>query len=300
METYKVTNENEFVRMMEKTDDTLATEGIPIHARPLHAANRIWRRFGFGADLSLFVQDREPIAGVYVGDDLTIRMNRWYKQKYGDRLKVDPSKRIPIMIRQDVYTLRIPMLRGAFEVICDPNQFGTTSGFQISTGGKPVTVNVVDVIDELTEAYAKSLTYDEMLTITDSFMRGVETTYAIYEAVRQAPISEAIGDLQASVTLLLSKPPQYGLSKWEALQATEKFLKALITKKGGTYRFVHDLNGLADNAESLGHPAIPRSGLAKIQCSAGVRYGTPTVTIREAVEAHQAALEVCGLIAASL
>lgn len=139
-----------------------------------------------------------------------------------------------------------------------------------------------------------------MLAITDSFMRGVETTYAIYEAVRQAPISEAIGDLQASVTLLVSKPPQYGLSKWEALQATEKFLKALITKKGGTYKFVHDLNGLASNAESLGHPAIPRSGLAKIQCPAGVRYGTPTVTMKEAVEAHQAALEVCGLIAASV
>lgn len=121
MEPYNVTNESEFVRLMEETDETLATEGIPIHARPFHAASRISRRFGFGEDLRLFVQDRDPIAGVYVGDDLTIRINRWYKQKYGNRLKVDPSKRIPIMIHQDVYTLRIPMLRGAFEVICDPD-----------------------------------------------------------------------------------------------------------------------------------------------------------------------------------
>jgi len=296
METYKVTNENELRELIEVTDAQLQTEGAPIHARPFHAASRISQRFGFGENLKLFVADREPVKGVYLGDDLTIRINRWYKQKYGERLKVDPSKRIPILIRQDVYALRIPLICGTVDVIWDPEQFGTTPA---NSSGGPV-LNLVDQVEGFTKEYARSLTDEERADIADKFHFGFLATDAIYAAPRKRPIPEAIGDLEASLMLVLTRPPNYGISKWESLQATEKFIKALITKLGATFKFIHELNSLAAIAESAGAPTVPRSAVSKIQCSAGVRYGSPAVTMQEAVEAHQSALEVCGLIARSL
>ena len=113
-------------------------------------------------------------------------------------------------------------------------------------------------------------------------------------------VPEARGNLTNAVELLFSTPPQYGLSKWESLQAAEKVLKAFISAKGAKFKFTHILEDLALRAELLGLPLIPRAELRDIQCSPQVRYGDIPVTSREAVKAHQAALSVCGGVSVSL
>jgi hypothetical protein len=56
------------------------------------------------------------------------------------------------------------------------------------------------------------------------------------------------------------------------------------------------LHDLATTAERIGLTAIDRIQLAKIQCSAGVRYGTEASTVSQALDAHHAALRLCGII----
>jgi len=106
-------------------------------------------------------------------------------------------------------------------------------------------------------------------------------------------IQQAKGDIDASVTHIFSNPPQYGLSKWSSLQATEKIIKAYIEEKNNNFPFSHDLKKLAGEAKDLGLRGIPDSLLDLIQCSAGVRYGNPIVNLNEAIQAHQACLDIC-------
>jgi hypothetical protein len=130
---------------------------------------------------------------------------------------------------------------------------------------------------------------------------GLHAVELIREAAQHfSLVPEARGNIANAVDLLFSTPPQFGFSKWESLQATEKVLKAFILAKGAKFKFTHILEDLALPAELLGLPPIPRRELREIQCSPEVRYGTIDVAPREAVKAHQAAVSVCGGIAVSL
>jgi hypothetical protein len=113
-------------------------------------------------------------------------------------------------------------------------------------------------------------------------------------------VTQAKADIKVTLSHLFSSPPNYGLSKWSSLQAVEKFIKAYIERRGNTPPFSHDLARLATDAELLGLPTVPRTDLAKIQCSADVRYGQIPVGLNEAVEAHQTAISVCAEISKNL
>ncbi len=289
-EKFNIKTEADFRQLMESVDAELRDENTAITARPMMGWLKVSSRFGLG--LRMPAPKREPQAGCYTGYDLTIRIFRWFDERYGDRLKMDPTWKMVIMLRGDVYRMRLPLVYGSVQVMCSPEQYGSTSAIPGSRGELP-TVNILDLIDDFTEGYAKSLNKDELTSIFNWFQLGFSAKNEIESVAEVSLVREAIGDIEASVTHLFSNPPQYGLSKWASLQATEKIIKAFIDQKGKKFEQTHILDKLATKAEALGLRPIPRPLLDKIQCSPGVRYGTPPVTLAEAVEAHHTALDVC-------
>ncbi len=299
MQKRQLTIEDDFLNLMEEIDAELQKESVPIHARSIQAISKIAPLIQ--EDLPITSERKTPVKGIYSGIDLSIRISRWYKDRYGERMKVNPSSYIAIMIREDVYKLRLPYFAGSLELICRPELIGAELGPRIRNDGKPVRVNVLNHVEGLTKNYAESLLDEELWEVPNRFLMGLHAVELIREGAKHfSLLPEASGNIANSVELMFSTPPQYGFSKWESLQATEKVLKAFISAKGAKFRFTHILDDLALSAELLGLPLIPRAELNDIQCSPQIRYGTVAVSPREAVTAHQAALSVCGGISVAL
>jgi hypothetical protein len=294
-----IVDENHFLTLMEQIEAELQDECVPIHARSIQAILKMM--VVVGEDLPISPPPQEPAESVYSGAHLSCRISRWYKKRYGNRMKVDPCSYIAVMIREDVYKIRLSYLTGGFELICRPDLMGADLGPRVRTDAKPVTINILEAVQGLTKNYAESLRDQELRELADRYVMGLHAIRLIKEGAKHFSLMpEVHGNTANAVELLFCTPPQYGFSKWDSLQAAEKVLKAFIAAKGAKFKFTHILEDLALPAELLGLPLIPRNELEEIQCSPEVRYGTISVTASEAVKAHQATLSVCGGVALSL
>lgn len=72
----QIRSEREFQTLMESLDQEMRAEGIPLEARPMNGWSRVPQRIG--APLRFPVPDRAPHDGCYEGDELTIRIFRWF------------------------------------------------------------------------------------------------------------------------------------------------------------------------------------------------------------------------------
>jgi hypothetical protein len=294
-----ITSEQEFLEVMEQVDAELQNEQVPIQVRSIQAILKVGKRVGEGLIISPL--PKTPVENVYSGPSLSTRISQWYKRRYGDRMKVDPCTYTAVMVREDVYKMRLPYFAGSLELICRPDLIGQELGPSMRTDGKPVVVNILDSIQGLTKNYAESLRDKELRELASRYVMALHALELMKVGAQHfSLVPEARGNMANAVELLFSTPPQYGLSKWESLQAAEKVLKAFISAHGAKFKFTHILEDLALSAELLGLPLIPRAELRDIQCSPQVRYGTPSVTPHEAIKAHQAALSVCGGVVVSL
>ncbi|MDQ3813015.1 MAG: HEPN domain-containing protein, partial [Armatimonadota bacterium] len=100
-----------------------------------------------------------------------------------------------------------------------------------------------------------------------------------------------------SVHHLMEHFPQSGLSKWASLQAVEKTVKAFVRENDTNAKFGHDLAELFSVANKWGLPKPPQELITIVQCSLGVRYNEPPVSVEEAVRAHLVSLELTGVAA---
>jgi hypothetical protein len=154
----------------------------------------------------------------------------------------------------------------------------------------PRTVNPLKWIEGVSPGMWKALTEAEI----DSICERILELYHRHLEINNSPPS-ATYDFEASTSNLLHQTPLPGLSKWASLQAVEKTLKEFVSKKGGKAPPIHSLEKLAMLAEGLGLPQCDRSDISLVQCSPSVRYDEP-VSLLEAMEAHQAAIRLCGHI----
>lgn len=282
LKKFGISSEKDFVEVMGQIDDLMRKEGTAITARSFQGPGK------FTWAYRTWLMHRDPLHSKIV---------EWFNGRYGDRLKMDPTWKMAVLIRGDLYQLLLPLVFGSVNVICSAEQFGVTNESRVPKRNQRPTINVLGLLDDFTEDYARSLTKDELSPLMNAFLLGFNARNEIDSISESEFVKEAIGDIQVSVAHLFATPPQYGLSKWSSLQAAEKLLKAFIRQKGGKLELIHNLEKLAAAAESLGLPPIPRALLKAIQCPAGVRYGDPEVTLVEAVEAHHAALAICSGIA---
>ena len=202
-------SEEDFNHVMEIIDQEMRDEETPVQARSLKAVGKF--TIGYGT----WLMHRDP---------LTHKIHEWFDRRYGDRLKIDPTWKMAILIRDDLYRLRLPLVFGAASVICSPNQYGITGQTVVGTENRLPTINILDLIDDFTEEYAKSLAKDELAAILNQFQLGYSAMTEIGAISDTELVREAIGDIEASVAHLFANQPQFGLSKWASLQATEKLI----------------------------------------------------------------------------
>jgi hypothetical protein len=291
---FRFSSEEEFLSLMEEIDRELASEGIKITARPFMAGLRITERYDIV--LNACPPRRPPKANSFEPLEISIRVHDWVEKRYGQKINVPFNIGRTVMpLRGDLYFINFPITYGRVRFICDSYSFGQareTIGIDV-----PPTCNIVDLVEDFTPDFARSLTAEEALKIGIAFVNGMGAFSALRAVNDVKYVTEAIGDFDAAVFHLMEHLPQAGLSKWATLQAVEKLIKAYISQKGGTFGRTHSLHTLADQAVGFGLPAPPKQYLDDVQCSAGVRYGEVAVTVDEAVKAHHVSLELCEVAA---
>lgn len=282
---------DEFHDLMADIDNKLAAEGVSIPGRPMRALDELSRRYSIPFPIA------KPIPGA--PDELksswpvSARAHEWYEKQYGDRLKVDWSPgRMVILIREDMWTLRFPRIYGSA-------RFTVSRTIESDTGPSSkgsVLYNVLDAVEKLPRARILTLPDNELEHVYEKFMLGLQA-FALLEGTSDSDLmASARADIAASVDHLLSSRPEYGLSKWSSLQATEKALKAAIRLAGGNPKRSHDLAELSTQAEAAGVVNDWSELLSYIQCSPSIRYGEEACDRDPAIQAHHAALVVIILL----
>lgn len=288
-------SEDEFRKLVERTEAELQAEEIPIPLRESEALRRI------SGELNVeLVEPRgqtTPAPDSYRGGDLVLRVGAWYEQLYGDRLLHDfrPGRTI-LLLRGDIWAVDFPRFYGRGELICS-----RTEQTYRSPGGKgPFRYNILNSIEELAPGLRNAFSTQELGYIEQVFEVGNKSIQWM-EAIHNLPlVTDAFADLNAAVFHLTVRNRHHGLSKWASLQATEKMLKAYLKEKTGGFKQGHNIERLALVAEEADLKHLDRKLLAAVQCTANVRYGEEPVSLTAAVDAHHASLGVCGQIAQQL
>jgi len=284
-----------FAELMERIDAQMRADGVPILYRPLKAQSLLAVLLD-----ERFVHPcpkRPPADGVFTGDDLTIRVERWCDARYGARLAMSfgPGKAV-ILLRGDPWVLNLPLAVGRFEFVASRSVIPFKSG-SVPPNAPPSRINVVEWIEHLTPDLRSALTDSELADIRGTAYLALTTLEELRSLTDIKLVWETLSDHAACVRHIVEPPAHFGQAKWSAMQATEKILKAFIASRGDTFRPDHDLQHHARQCISLGLGVLDPLIVAKAECKPGVRYGSPTVTVAEAVEAHHAALSVCTTVA---
>lgn len=283
---------------MRVIDGQMRAENIPIAGRELKAASLASERLGVSLPIAP-LPDRNPIQGAYFGADLVLHIRAWIQARYGARLKVNwgPGT-VPIIIDGDIYGMSLPMVFGKVAVAANPGTHGKYPKQNSGSQSTPV-CNVLDSIDGLTTTLSESLSQATLQLLVRQFCIAQENFGWIKSLPAHAMTDVAQADLASASQNILGTPAHYGSSRWSSLQATEKFYKAYISKKGGQFDKTHNIVALNKAAFDLGFKGISPEILNKITCSAAVRYEQKS-TLHEAINAYWSALEACGLIARTI
>lgn len=290
-------NENEFIKFVEDINSELQKRDVPIHYRPLHALREAALRLRTNINVARRCM---PLPGDYSGDSLSGHIEAWYELTYGNRLNMGLSPgSVAILIRGDVWKVRLPLTYGTFEFYCDP--------FEEHEGAFPPEsrrANALLCIEDFTPELSSRLSGEERREIARFFALALQATRWLLD-VQSAPyIPEARANLEMAVANLFLSRPIYGESKWASLQFTEKLFKCFLTLKEIPFeksgKKGHDLALLASLSAKGGLRAIKPEFINDIQCPADVRYGDVAVDLSEAIRAHHSSLLVCSIVCSNL
>ena len=282
----------EFEVLMGEIDAKLAAEGTEIPGRPMMAVREVGLRYKvampLGGDVSRMPPDLRPQA------PLSEAINQWYRDAYGDKLNVDPCPgKTVVRLDGDLYTLRIPRIFGQVNFVTSRTFFNNPG---ISRG--PVTCNVAQLVDDLSQSKASRLSNDALSEIAISFERALPGLYTLENTPHELT-QIALGDVGVAVGNLMTRQGRFGESKWASLQAAEKSLKAAIALEGATYKRTHGLGGLFDELSKVGIVVDPKPFVDAIQCTPGIRYGEETCTLEQALDAHRRSLDLVNALSAA-
>jgi HEPN domain-containing protein len=217
---------------------------------------------------------------------------RWYQERYGDRLKrrMDLG-RFVLGLRGSAWLAHVPVFFGRVQFVIerpiDPSR---------RQGG--ARCNVLDQIDDLSDALRGALTDDELAAIWRAFKLALDAYVETGHATFSELVIAALSDHDAAIAHMVGQSKHYGQAKWSALQAAEKSIKALIIERGGNPPRHHNLRKLAAGT-AISHQLAPQL-LALVQCDADIRYGPSRTPLDEAIAAHHGSLEISRICALEL
>ncbi len=249
-----------FSDYMESVDQRLREREVAIAARPFEAAAIVSKELRIKFTVPGRVWDR---------------INGWFEQRYGARLLMDMSiGTMVVAVRGDPYAVRFPLT------------FGT------------VAINPFSLVQDAAPGLFEGLDHRALTELANTIEAGLRAVLALAERRLRPP-----PDLVSAVAHLLAQPAQGGMSKWSSQQGLEKMLNGFIEAHGASSKVkrrrggAHDLLPLVELAERLGLPALDRDLVARVECTADVRYDRLPVAVAEAVAANQASVQLCGYVA---
>lgn len=278
-----------FLSYMEDIDSELSKEDCPFHERPLHAftklADRVDKNGKFMMLLAIQISKDD-----YSNDALYSQVNRWYKSRYGDRIKIHPGPGSGILlIKNEPWEVIYPLCLGQISFIVD-SDIRRQDRFALNNKGEKIPeANILWHIVDITPEIASSLNNDEKLALLQDYMFGLNAVQSLRRCKNAPYMDQAKNDYDAAVHNIFNKYPNYNNSKWASLQFAEKTMKSKLQLSCIQFKRSHDLSGLAQKLDDIGIK-IDDYIIHNIQCAAGVRYGEISVTRIEAVTAARSAL----------
>jgi hypothetical protein len=286
----KIANEFEFNKIMESVDEDLQQNGTAIDFRPIRAVMAVAERLSIKSAIPL-ISD-EAIPNNYEGASLAGHIYKWYESRYGERLKVHLGPGYAaILLKGEAWKINFPKIYGTVNLVCDPDLEKYKNIPKMGINKIPF-LNILEGIENLTPAMAKSLTHDDLKGVYEFFLFGMAALQALENISGQSFIKEAKVDLAMAVDSLVSKNPHCGISRWASLQFSEKIIKSLLSSKSVKFPTTHNLEKLADILDADISIKFDRQYLKDVQCSAGVRYGEESVSLEEAMNAHHSSLQI--------
>jgi hypothetical protein len=302
---------------MEEIDTDLARKGMPIPGRQIAAV--LEAAFDQGiVDGSLTPPMREPRAGVYHGPDLSIRIERWYDEVYGDRLKVDlgPGS-TAVVLQGEVWEYRFPNGGGPAIFFARDLESGPalvhegTAQAWLSTDDprrrtwKAQKFDVLAGVVGLPESIVPRLGANDLREVVGLFATEWHSLTWLNRARNHALVRSAMADFHASVRHLTARPAELGQSRWASQQGLEKMLKSCLEHSVGKYpkggKDAHNLFRLAELVGEATGFRLPDVALREVDCKPGIRYGEePTGSLSDVVRRSRIALAVSGVLAAFL
>lgn len=279
-----------FVEAVERVDEQLKRQEVPIHARPIRAIPMVAQELGIPDGVPLLPAEDSPRID---SSNLAHKVQRWYEKYYGERIRtwMGPGS-FGIRIRGDVWRVRLPLIYGSVNLTLDRSYEETPKFF--SDGTIP-DANVLTHIVGFPKALGAELTDGECLQILEEYAYSLNVLQAICDLSRDSRLLVAASsDLESSVASLVESRGDKGQSRWSSLQFAEKVMKWRITFEGERFPNTHRLQELARILESVASVSIPTNLIDLVQCSAGVRYGAELVTQMSAWEAHRSSIRIAG------
>lgn len=281
----------DFEAEMREIDRDLAENGVPIHARPINAMLEFSKKHSVKLPFGGY---RGADAELRVGAHISREINKWFENRYGDRLKVDMSPgMLAVRVNGDLYELKVPLIYGTANFILSDDL--ASSGMR-DHRGVPV-CNVYSLVDGITPALIRSIHEDEHRRFFQEFIIGMQALYILMGS-REGDdlVNAAVADARTAVSLLVGNHSNFGASKWASLQLSEKMLKSAISRIGLEFPKTHTLERLVSKIASAGFELDVGNLLQAIQCEAGIRYGEHPCSANEAADAHIASMKLVNVL----
>ena len=288
-------NRFEFLKRVALIDSELADKGIPIHARafsaiPLFFSDYVGPLFGVGIDRSNYAE--------YEGPNLFDKINTWYMEQYGDRFNLPTDRgKVPILLKQEIYLIRVPLV------------FGSPS------------IEILPLVNGLTEVMAMRLSQEELDEIQRCFVEGYGLTYEFEDLLSELSanarnntlnkgnsfLESAIRDKDTAADCLEGVIDTNG-AVFHSQQLAEKMLKAVIfdstemskedIRKKYSHRITDVFRDIANSNAPPDEVISAIQGIAKYKMD--IRYTSEPISKGEAVAAFWSGLRIGGWCATLL
>jgi len=151
-----LSNEMEVVAMMEAVDVYLRESDVPPHARPIRGWFEISKDLKLG--LNMFPKElKEPRPGIFSGDDLTLRIFRWFDERYREKLAIHMGPgRTVLLIKGDTWEATFPKVFGKVSFFISPVEKSSNIVEDLRLNRIPK-YNILDAISQFPDGLAKSL-----------------------------------------------------------------------------------------------------------------------------------------------
>ncbi|NTW07800.1 MAG: HEPN domain-containing protein, partial [Syntrophaceae bacterium] len=288
-------NADEFHEKMRLIDAELSQKGVPVYERPFQAfpiaaPDYNGPLMSFGIDSSEY--------GEYEGPNLLAKIHNWYKQMYGKRASAARDLgRIPIIIKEQIYLVRIPLVY------------------------ETAAINILPFIEGLTPAVARRLSDTELDEIHNKFIEGYSLAHEFEDLYFQLEAEErngtkrknnpfldsAIQDKDAAADCLDEEIDTNG-AVFHSRQIAEKMLKAVLfylanmNEEEITQKYGHRIADIYKDVSSyVESPARINSEINYItRYKMDIRDTETQVPDSEAVKAFWSGLRIGGFCAALL